>query len=145
MLVQDFSYITNYLTEGQKKVITSFMLNYNNTLKSVGKWLDLAEDSSVKAIVLNSSGNSPELMEVHLKYVDIHITLFGKDLLYTCEEDFTDEKCYLPEEDYKLVKAESMECSKIDSGQFVVIKTGIPHSNVIMTNSVKMVIKILEQ
>ena len=145
MQIHDLSYITNYLTEGQKKVITSFMLNYNNALKSVGKWLELAEDSSVKAIVLNSSGHSPELMEVHLKYIDIHITLFGTDLLYTCKEGFIDKKSYLPEEDYQLIKAESKECWKIDSGQFAVIKTGIPHSNVLMKDSVKMVIKILEQ
>lgn len=143
MKIQSFSKLSSFLTIKQKSLIEDLISDYELALSLVGKWMDLNDDGTLRAIVLDSSNDKLDLLELHLKYCDLHITLFGSDIIYLGSEKYEEVKAYLPADDVKLVRVSHIEHYRVDAGYFALINTGIAHTNVLTPGSLKMVVKLV--
>jgi beta-galactosidase beta subunit len=143
MKIESFNKLSGFLTVKQKSFIEDLMSDHELALSSVGKWIDLTDDGTSRAIVLDSSNDKPDLLELHLKFCDLHITLFGSDLIYLGSERYEEVNAYLPDDDFKLVRVSNMEHYRVDAGYFALINTGIAHTNVLTPGSLKMVVKMV--
>ncbi|MDB2403951.1 YhcH/YjgK/YiaL family protein [Schleiferiaceae bacterium] len=143
MKIQSFSKLSSFLTIKQKSLIEDLISDHELALSLVGKWMDLNDDGTLRAIVLDSSNDKLDLLELHLKYCDLHITLFGSDIIYLGSEKYEEVKAYLPADDVKLVRVSHIEHYRVDTGYFALINTGIAHTNVLTPGSLKMVVKLV--
>ena len=143
MKIQSFSKLSSFLTTKQISFIEDLMSDRELALSSVGKWIDLTDDGTSRAIVLDSSNNKLDLLEIHLKYCDLHITLFGSDLIYLGSERYEEVTAYLPDDDVKLVRVSHMKHYRVDAGYFALINTGIAHTNVLTPGSLKIIVKLV--
>ena len=123
----------------------SFLLKLQEDTESarayVGKWIFFSEETTSKCIVLDQSATSAEVMEFHKEYVDIHVTLSGRDTMFFGEEIIKHLKEYDIEGDFGLVKVNRIREQVISEGHFLLIEPDLPHVNILNTGSLKVVFK----
>lgn len=108
----------------------------------IGKWKFFSEDICSKCVILNKSSETPEIMEYHKEYSDIHITLLGRDKMLVGGEVSEIVQDYSRDSDFGLVKVENFKEQLISKGEFILLEPEIPHVNLLEPGSIKVVFKI---
>tara|TARA_B100001250_G_scaffold397906_1_gene405536 strand:+ start:583 stop:1020 length:438 start_codon:yes stop_codon:yes gene_type:complete len=144
MIKGKISELINFIKLKDYELIVSYISNINDNEMPVGEWVKL-NDEKLKAIILNSSNYSENVFESHKKYIDIHITLKGEDLMYIGNGKH--EKLlveYNEELDYSLYESILDNNYSIKEKQFIIINPGELHINEIKKpNTLKLVVKKL--
>jgi len=105
------------------------------------EWILL--ENEMKAILLDKSNKAADTMEFHKLFSDIHITIQGRDIIYTCDNCSEVIQEYQEMVDYGLYKAtDSINEFINDAGHFVLIGRDEAHCNILNEHSIKLVIKL---
>ena len=106
-----------------------------------GKWNCFDENDNLKIIALNRSNANDDVKEYHRKYIDFHLTISGLDTIYIGEKDFVEIENNVKEQDFCLVRSNTVQKFELNSNEFLILNQGVFHCNVLDKDSIKLVIK----
>ncbi|MBC8883223.1 YhcH/YjgK/YiaL family protein [Flavobacterium piscinae] len=129
----------SFFNQNELDFIKKNILRVKQNQINFGEWF--IYDESLKLILLNSSNLNDEVKEFHKINTDVHLTISGKDTFYIGDDFYEVLEDNLNDQDYCLVKSNTEHLVEIYENQFVIVKPGIIHCNVLDKEAIKLVIK----
>jgi len=133
--------LSSFINEQDSFMITNFITNnYKNS--KTNEWIQI--NKNLKCILLNGFNYKENVFEFHQKYMDIHITIKGKDIIYIGDSDINSIiEEYNTVLDYSLVNTQKSEEYLVEEMECIIISPHIIHSNkFFQENTNKIVFKI---
>lgn len=143
MILDSLNNLSKYIDAESFNIILLHLEKLKSGEEELNSWKVFDEDSNLKAIALNNSGDHDALKEYHKIYTDIHITIQGTDVMFIGNEISETQEEYDESKDYGLVKSPTVSSATLLKDNFALIKPNILHCNILdKPNSLKLVVKI---
>lgn len=132
-------FLNSFFNQNELDFINKNILLAKQKQINFGEWF--IYDENLKLVLLNSSNLNDEVKEFHNINTDFHFTITGKDTFYFGDDLYVVLEDNLNDQDYCLVKSNTNQLIEIHENQFVIVKPGIIHCNVLDKEAIKLVVK----